>query len=144
MTINNKLYKNLIFTRTTKEGIDCFKTYADTCLKDFPHDVILILTTSLKRHLETRYLNPKDRKEFIDFVGCFLPKEEKMSPLHECSDKHTKMIQLAVDMGQEGHIKASCCAFHMFTDCILTRVRGMCSEGHKQFWEEVFQDVVCI
>ena len=126
------------------EGNDCFAKYSDTCLKDFPHDVTKILTAAFKRHMTERCDNPKDRKEFIEFVACFLPKEQKFPPLHECSDKHTKMISLAAEMGQDGHIPGACCAFHLFKDCVLSKVEGICSKGHQQFWDEVFGDVVCI
>ena len=63
------------------EGVDCFHEYAETCLKDFPQNVVKILTTSLKRHMETRCDNPKDKKEFIDFVHCFCPKRRRC---HHC------------------------------------------------------------
>ena len=94
--------------------------------------------------MEKRCDNPKDKKDFVQYVGCLLPKDQKMKTINVCNEKHTKMIELAIEMGEDGHIHGSCCAYYLFRHCVLDEINKICGEGHRQFWDEIFDDVVCI
>ena len=126
------------------KGLDGIKAFGETCLTGFPKEAMKILLKSMKDHMEKRCDNPKDKAEFIQYVGCLSPKEEKMIAINICSEKHTKMISLALEMGEKGHIHGSCCSFYFFKHCVLEQIEHLCSGGHRQFWDEIFDDIVSV
>ncbi|CAG2118907.1 unnamed protein product [Medioppia subpectinata] len=122
-------------------GIKCVKDYSDTCLTGFAKQMTGMVSDSLSKHLDTQCNQPKERAEFIENMKCFEPKE-KMTPLHVCTDKHTKAMELVSLMNKgDPHMQFMCCAYQLFRRCITKEVTQICSVGHSQFWDEMFDEV---
>ena len=122
-----------------KKGVNCMRDYSATCLKGFPQQVTGMILTNMGIHMDNRC--SKDRAEFIENAKCFEPRD-KMQALNVCSDKHTKMLEIAGTMGKDEHIPGACCAYHTFKHCIVENTKQICGEGHSQYWDEIFDEVV--
>ncbi|CAG2120842.1 unnamed protein product, partial [Medioppia subpectinata] len=84
---------------------------------------------------------PSERTEFLENIQCFLPKE-KMDPLHVCSDKLTKFVELTSQMSKdEPHLPFICCGFQEYRHCIVSNTEKICTVGHSQFWDEIFDEM---
>ena len=118
------------------------REYSATCLEGFPQQVSNMILTNMGLHMERRCNNPKDRSEFIENAKCFLPIEKK-KPMDICSDKHTKYMELATTMGKDDHIPGTCCGYQLFRNCIVDKTKEVCGEGHSQYWDDIFDEVVC-
>ncbi|CAG2162561.1 unnamed protein product [Oppiella nova] len=126
---------------TINGGVNCARDYSASCLTGFPQQVTEMVLTNMGHHMESRCNKPSERAEFLENVKCFLPKE-KMKPLHVCGDKHTKFMEIASKMSKEdAHLAFMCCAYQVFKHCILTNTIQICSEGHAQYWDEIFEEV---
>jgi hypothetical protein len=127
--------------RKVKVGIKCMSDYVAQCLTGTPKTVLRMILTNVEIHLDNRCNNSDHRREFIEHVKCFNPRE-KMQPLNECNDKHTVMMELIKDMDRDDQTPALCCSLRKLQECIVTKSKMICGESSSQYWDETFQEVV--
>ncbi len=100
-----------------------------------------MILTNADIHLDKRCNNSDQRREFIENVKCFNPRE-KMQPLNECNDKLTVMMELIKDMDRDDRIPALCCSFRKLQQCIVINSKMICGESSSQYWDETIREVV--
>ncbi|XP_054160312.1 uncharacterized protein LOC128958476 [Oppia nitens] len=127
---------------TIKDGISCARDYASTCVTGFPQQVTGMVLTNVGQLMEKRCGTPKERAEFLENVKCFIPSAEKMKPLHDCFDKNIKIMELASQLNADDpHMAFVCCGHHLFKQCIVQNTAKICSSGHADYWDDVFDEV---
>jgi hypothetical protein len=117
----------------------CISEYVAQCDTGLPPKAFEIMLTEVGNHLDNRCNNPDFKREFIERIKCFNPRE-KMQPLDECVDKYIAMGQLIKDLGKDDLIPALCCSFHKIHECIVTKSKNICGEGSSQY--DIIQEVV--
>ena len=117
------------------------KNYADQCVKGFPKEVMDLVISNMKDHLQTRCNDAKEKADFVENAKCFTPRE-KMEPLFVCTDKHIKMWELAMTMGKDDHVFGACCGYQLFKRCVVAATKQTCGEGQSQYWDDMFDEVV--
>ncbi len=141
MTCIKYFYFILWLIRKVKVGIKCMSDYVAQCVGGTPKTVLRMILTNLDIQMDKRCNNSDHRREFIEEVQCFNPRE-KMQPLNECNDKYTVMMELIKDMERDDRMPALCCAFHKLQECIVTKSKMICGESSSQYWDETFEEVV--
>lgn len=127
------------------ENIKCIERHS-RCYKPFAKQVFGTALFHLKKAHKRRCLTPEGRQEFLFHMGCI--KDEKASePAHQCSDKWSIMIQtISSNFSSNQHFPAFCCSFHLFRECLLTRVNDLCKNttgpGTAKYIEGSISDAV--